>query len=406
MFPSDYRQHVQRIIDSKEFGRSEAYARLLTYIVEKSVKEDIPKESTIAMEVFGKGPDFNSSEDTLVRVYMHNLRKKLGTYYQQSGSQERYHLVILKGKYQGIFFPKSELEEHEKEKEFSSPWKSTLGVLVLLSLGLCCSLAYNIYQAQHGRTSLPFEEEIERSELWRALLESREPINLVLGDIFVFDEYDSVLDRSRTIRDALINSEQELDSVVEKIDPLAERRPSVSPNPLLMKAHALGLASLAPIMEVYGGGASPRLISRMVSENFQEGPMVYMGMFKSLGPLAYVFESSRFSLLPNLNGLMHRPDSLLLEGSGAHTAHHTDVAYFSQRKGPNGNTIWILAALTDTGMLQISQKLSDLESLPQFEAMLKQELGNFPEEWEAVFWVKGFDRTHLEMELAFAYPLR
>ena len=36
-----------------------------------------PKESVIAVEVFGRGTDFDVSQDAAVRVYIHKLRRKL-----------------------------------------------------------------------------------------------------------------------------------------------------------------------------------------------------------------------------------------------------------------------------------------------------------------------------------------
>ena len=407
MFPPDYKSHIQRIIDSKDFGRSKAYARLLEYIVERSVAGNIPKEATIAMEVFGKGPEFNSSGDTLVRVYMHNLRKKLDRYYSSSGKEEAERLVILKGKYQAIFYPKSVWEE---EGTYSSPTPSTLGVRYLIWLGLLIlvagiSIGVNIWLATQSPLKTQAERVLQESMIWNSFLRNWESADVVLGDIFVFEEYDSLSDRTRTIRDASINSIEELDALQQQFPASMKREAVSSPNPLLMKGQAAALTELIPLLAVMGNEPSLRLISRMVPENLQEGPFIYVGMYKSMGILSYVFESSHFRILPAYNGLLHLPDSSSLTGSGEHTAHHTDIAYFSQRTGPKGNPIWVIAALTDTGLLQIAQLLTEEEDLLAFEKQLKGYLLKIPEEWEAVFRVKGFDRTHLEMEMVYVYAL-
>lgn len=407
MLPPDYKEHIRRIIDSKEFGRSKTYARLLEYIVERSVRGDIPKETTIAMEVFGKGPEFNSSGDTLVRVYMHNLRKKLDRYYSLGGRKELERLVILKGKYQAIFYPKSDWDEgqlHSSEpiSKLSKSLPLLTGLLLFISL---LSIGINFWQARMKGELSPSNQLLNRSAIWNSFLRTGGSVDMVLGDIFVYEEYDSILDRSRTIRDASINSFEELEALQKEAPALEKRGVHISPNPLLMKAHANALADILPLLSVSGDGFSLRLISRMVPENLQEGPLVYVGMYKSLGILSYVFESSHFRILPDYEGLLHVADSAYLRGSGEHTAHHTDIAYFSQRKGPNGNPIWIIAALTDTGLLQITQLLTEPKDLETFEMQLGEKLNGFSEEWELVCLVKGFDRTHLEMEVAYAYPL-
>lgn len=407
MFPPDYKAHIHRIIDSKDFGRSKAYARLLEYIVERSVSGDIPKEATIAMEVFGKGPEYNSSGDTLVRVYMHNLRKKLDRYYTAAGSEELERLVILKGKYQAIFYSKSEwdLDEVSVSAPPTTGRRQYLMAIGLLFLISCASIGMNIWLVGKSKSLTTTEQILQESAIWNSFLRQGEPVDIVLGDIFVYEEYDSLLGRSRTVRDAAINSLDELESWQQEILSTTQRETASSPNPLLMKAQATVLTELIPFLHASGQESSLRLISRMVPENLQEGPFVYVGMYKSMGILSYVLASSHFKVLEGYDGLLHLPDSSLLTGSGEHTAHHTDIAYFSQRKGPKGNLFWVIAALTDTGLLQIAQILSEKEELAAFEEQLMEYLQGIPNEWEAVCKVKGFDRTQLEMEIAYVYSL-
>ena len=64
-------EEAQKIERSGALGRSRSYARLLEFLVECSLKGRTPKELEIAMEVFGKGADFDPSQDSMVRVYAH-----------------------------------------------------------------------------------------------------------------------------------------------------------------------------------------------------------------------------------------------------------------------------------------------------------------------------------------------
>ena len=73
--------------------------RLFDYLAEKSLAGQSPKEIAIAMDVFGKGSDFDVSQDALVRVYIHKLRKALDEYYASSGGGSGPALHIPRGEY-------------------------------------------------------------------------------------------------------------------------------------------------------------------------------------------------------------------------------------------------------------------------------------------------------------------
>ena len=86
-------------MQSGALGRSRSYARLLEFLVECADSGRTPKELEIAMEVFGRGADFDPSQDSMVRVYAHNLRQKLEHYYATAGRNEPRQLVLARGEY-------------------------------------------------------------------------------------------------------------------------------------------------------------------------------------------------------------------------------------------------------------------------------------------------------------------
>src|SRR5262245_41785699 len=93
------REQAQKIERSGALGRSRSYARLLEFLVDCSTGGRTPKELEIAMEVFGKGADFDPSQDSMVRVYAHNLRQKLEHYYATEGRAEPRQLTLARGEY-------------------------------------------------------------------------------------------------------------------------------------------------------------------------------------------------------------------------------------------------------------------------------------------------------------------
>ena len=69
---------LDKILMSSEFSEAnKKYQDLLWYLVEVSIKGDSLKETTIAIDLFNKGSDFNPSEDATIRVCISNIWKKL-----------------------------------------------------------------------------------------------------------------------------------------------------------------------------------------------------------------------------------------------------------------------------------------------------------------------------------------
>ena len=93
------RDQAQRILSSGVLGRSRFYASLLEYLLSCAERGHAPKEIEIAAEVFNRGSEFDPSQDSMVRVYAHNLRQKLQQYYSADGVAETRQIAIPKGEY-------------------------------------------------------------------------------------------------------------------------------------------------------------------------------------------------------------------------------------------------------------------------------------------------------------------
>src|SRR5882757_1151203 len=97
--PVEARTHLERLLASEQLGKSEAGRKLLTYLFERSLRNEAPKESEIALDVFGKDASFNGAEDSVVRVGVRTLRQKLMEYYAGAGNSSQLQFAIPKGGY-------------------------------------------------------------------------------------------------------------------------------------------------------------------------------------------------------------------------------------------------------------------------------------------------------------------
>lgn len=95
------RKQLDRILASPGFAGAERLKGLLRYVVERCLagaKDEI-KESIIAMDVFGRGLDYDSKVDSVVRVSAGKLRSRLQEYYSGAGAADPILIELQKGSY-------------------------------------------------------------------------------------------------------------------------------------------------------------------------------------------------------------------------------------------------------------------------------------------------------------------
>jgi len=98
----DVRAALECILASREFVGSERLVEFLRYVVEESLKGRAGriKAYTIAVEGFGRSPDFDPKLDPIVRVMAGRLRRALDRYYaSEPGGRARVRISIPRGSY-------------------------------------------------------------------------------------------------------------------------------------------------------------------------------------------------------------------------------------------------------------------------------------------------------------------
>ena len=102
--PSLVRAELDRILASEIFSRSDRLSAFLKFIVDETLDGhgDTLKEQVIAVELYGKGADFNTAADPIVRVEARRLRDKLREYYA-SAPHGLLAISVPKGSYTPVF---------------------------------------------------------------------------------------------------------------------------------------------------------------------------------------------------------------------------------------------------------------------------------------------------------------
>lgn len=103
-------------------------SRFLSYICEKyfAGEKDQIKEYNVAVEALGRPPDFDHSQDSIVRVEAHRLRKRLKKYYEENGKGHELQIVIPPGRY----VPEFTTRRPAVASESSKPPPGTRRILV------------------------------------------------------------------------------------------------------------------------------------------------------------------------------------------------------------------------------------------------------------------------------------
>jgi hypothetical protein len=98
----EIQRQLQNILASPSFHGSKRCHQFLQYVCEKSLSGEAGtlKERTIAIEVFGRNPQSDLGEDTIVRVGAREVRKRLAQYYvTPEGAASEILIDLLPGSY-------------------------------------------------------------------------------------------------------------------------------------------------------------------------------------------------------------------------------------------------------------------------------------------------------------------
>jgi hypothetical protein len=81
------REELRRILESKHFASSPKKSKFLEFVAEQTFlgNGDKLNEYLIGLEVYDRGPGFNSQKDPIVRVQAHEIRRLLKKYYDEEG---------------------------------------------------------------------------------------------------------------------------------------------------------------------------------------------------------------------------------------------------------------------------------------------------------------------------------
>lgn len=92
---------LDKVLNSPQFRSSKRCSHFLRYVVEHAAENhpESLKERSLGVEVFGRDPSYDTSQDPVVRSTAGEVRKRLAQYYLESGHQDEIRISLPPGSY-------------------------------------------------------------------------------------------------------------------------------------------------------------------------------------------------------------------------------------------------------------------------------------------------------------------
>ncbi len=134
---------LEHLLSSYQFRGSRRCQNLLRYMTEQSLLGNTCalKERTLGVEVFGRSPDYDTSQDPVVRATAAEIRKKLAQYYQEPGHEGEPRIELQAGSYvvdfhfNGVVKTEAPPREGDRRHSRAGLWVAGGAVAALVALG-------------------------------------------------------------------------------------------------------------------------------------------------------------------------------------------------------------------------------------------------------------------------------
>lgn len=403
--PSDneiIRAEVEKIIASGLLGRSRFYTALLQYLADCGQRGHSPKEIEIAAEVFNRGEGFDPAQDSMVRVYAHNLRQKLEQYYVDSGTDDSKQILIPKGEYR-ITLGGETVSGLPPAAEPAT--RARLGVALLVAASLVAGILIGRVLGPDASGVAAELGAVADTALWAPVTADDEPVTIVVGDYYIFGEIDEIGNIDRLVREFSINSSRDLDDR-KMLDPEAADRYLDLELTYLPSSIAFAMRDIVGILLAADKEISVVAMSNLDTSAIRDGHIVYVGFLSGLGMLRdFAFAGSELTVGDTFDEIVNREtgEVFISEAGMPSGQSYRDYGFFATLPAPGNHQFVFIAGTRDEGLMQTARAVSDPETVRQSIAAVSD--GETPRAFEILYEVAGLARTSLDAMIVHAAAL-
>lgn len=405
--PVQLRQLAKQIAASGVLGRSKKYAALLDFLVECSIESKSPKEIELAISVLGKNESFDVSSDASVRVYVHQLRKKLDSYYRDFDKTAAYRIIIPKGQYTVAATRHSSPQKLITRKIWSIAEPFQIKLLLMTAVVLL--LANLIFLVGENSELEPDRlHSVASHAIWKPVLEDQHPIMLVMGDYYIFGELNANGNIVRMVREFNVNSRSDLEDLQFQDIELAENYLDLDLS-YMPEGSAYALARIVPILQASNKTVNITMMSDLSAADIRDNHIVYIGYISALEKLTQMtFASSGLQIGRSYDELIDK-ESLRFFTSDAGLPEDgeqfRDYGMFSTYPASSETQIVMIAGMRDAGLMHTAKALSETQALNDLVVAIDDDTDEAVASFEALFEVYGVDRLNFEANLVYVHSL-
>jgi hypothetical protein len=401
---SEAKALVNRIAASPGLERSPRLQELLRFLADASLS-DRPSpltEQQVGEAVFKRSPQYDTTSDTIVRVQVSQLRKRLEHYYLTEGESEVLFLEVPRGSYNAVFRPRAvpsmaaEAPLPHVERSSGRRVRFLTGAVAILSV-LCAALAFLLWRADEPAGSGPAVR-----ALWSNLLRPQQKATIVLADSvfgFLQDAQRTPMDLDRYLRRdpqqwaKAGNANPELEAALQLF--AFRQYTSIADVNLMRRILTVFPPSRADISVVWARNYNARAAS---SEN-----VVFLGTGRSnpwvqiyAGRLNFQFETDEAAhkgIIRNLKPAPGESDVYRVSGEGAEIREGYAVLALLPNVSLTGHVLLLAGtdmeateavgtvATTESELARIAQKIGVRDRFPAVEILFQtRRLGGAPQE--------------------------
>jgi len=377
-------EHLLKICKNRMFEKSPRNVRLLNFLVQQAIKGNDVSEYIVGLELFEKkyNPDTNDSK---VRVYMYNLRKKLKEYYLNEGKDDELIFILEKGQYNLKFEHKS----NRTNPKLTNSSISKISQIVFNKKILLSIIGFFILLI-----ALWFSNNVFKNDLycWNDFFKSSSNICVVADQTIVY----KIIDSKRTVTiNQYINNKSDYIKYIEKHPNDSIKLTDYT---LFSKMAPFSVKKLTEWFLKNDSDFSLRLESNFEIDEIRTSNLLYIGQYKTMGTSRSIFlkDSKIFKNNTNINRFVvskgnkeitYKP--ILKEDS---MSEHALVSYMQLE---NGKKALFFVSNNDIGVMATVNNFMNKKWLANFYKNLPANKKFF----NALFEVKGANRTEIDCKL-------
>ena len=283
---------LERVLASPAFRNSKQCQKFLRHVVEHSSTghDEMLRERTVGVEVFGRAPDYDTADDPVVRVRATEIRKRLAQYYQESGDSDPVRIDLPSGSYRAEFHWASAKSASTVPQAEPGPRRTAWRAVVALGLAAAVVVVVLLLRSPVPQTAV--------DQFWAPVLDGPKPVLIYCGQPVVYFLSREVHEKHRET----LTPEQQRGSYVVSLKPdeVIRGRDIVPVNDQFVgigNAHTSAL--LSALFAARGKPVEIRYANDLSFSDLRNSSAVLIGAFSNLwtlemtGGLRFVFEQDK-----------------------------------------------------------------------------------------------------------------